>query len=470
MPQILVGRYIPIKLLGRGGFGTAFLAIDRYTPTKRKCVVKQFQPTGDLTSDQLQIAQELFEREAIALEQLGIQHPQIPDLLAFFELGVPSGLPHKTDQFFYLVQEFIDGQNMEEELAQKGPFSQSDMLDVLIEVLKILKFVHDSGSIHRDIKPSNIMRGRNDRIYLLDFGAVKDVTLGQGGGRAAHSSTGIYSMGFAPPEQMSGGMVYSATDLYALAVTCITLLTGKQPTDLYDTYTNVWHWRRYTQINDRLADVLDRMLRSVPSQRFQSADEVIEALRSIRSPQVPASPAVPTALQTPALQSTAAQTPATPVSVTPAPQSSAHPSISQSASLPSRRSRSPTSTATASSISTAKVLRGAAFTGFEAGLLAIACFSFFGANPVGIAVWGTIIAGLIILQASQIIEGMDLPILAAISLTAAILYELFKSFAILQGIGNAIVTILFVSVFAGLVVTAAAILFLLIYRLLSRLF
>ena len=462
MPQILIGRYIPIKLLGQGGFGAAFLAVDRYTPTNRRCVVKQFQPTGNLTADQLQVAQELFEREALALEQLGIQHPQIPNLLAFFELSIPSRVPHKSDQFFYLVQEFIDGHNMEEELAQKGIFSQSEVLEVLIECLKILKFVHDNGSIHRDIKPSNIMRDRNNRIYLLDFGAVKDVTTGKAGGQAANSSTGIYSMGFAPPEQMSGGMVYPATDLYALAVTCITLLTGKQPTDLYDAYTNAWDWRRHTQINDRLADVLDQMLRSIPSQRLQSADEVIAALRSLRDPQ-PTSPSpVPAALKTPASPAPAA---AVSASVAPA-MSSSQP---VAASSPQPKSRS--SPVVRSPVSTVKVLSSAAFTGFEAGLSAIACFSFLGINPVGIAVWGGIMAGLVLLQASHLIEGIDLPILAAISLAAAILYEVFKSFAILQGLGNpAITTILFISIFTGLIVTAATILFLLIYRLLSRLF
>ena len=248
MPQILIGRYVPIKLLGRGGFGAAFLSIDRYTPKMRHCVVKQFLPSGDLSPDQLEIAQALFEREAEALENLGNPHPQIPNLLAFFELSVPSTASHQPTQFFYLVQEFIDGENMEEALERKGTFSQSETLEVLREVLRVLKFVHDNGSIHRDIKPSNIMRDRKGRIFLLDFGAVKQVTSSQGGGQ--HRSTGIYSMGFAPPEQMAGGVVYPATDLYALGVTCITLLTGKQPMELYDAYSNTWDWRAYVQVTD----------------------------------------------------------------------------------------------------------------------------------------------------------------------------------------------------------------------------
>jgi len=163
MPLLLQGRYIPQKLLGKGGFGAAFLARDRYTPAMRQCVVKQFQPSGDLSPNQLQVAQTLFQREAEVLEQLGSNHPQIPDLLAFFELEVPSLVPGKTDRFFYLVQEFIDGRDLEQELEQRGAFSESEVLEVLEEILKVLDYVHANGSIHRDIKLSNIMRRRDGR-------------------------------------------------------------------------------------------------------------------------------------------------------------------------------------------------------------------------------------------------------------------------------------------------------------------
>ncbi len=82
MPLILDGRYVTINLLGRGGFGAAFLARDRRIPGMRSCVVKQFQPAGDFTSTQLQLAQQLFEREAEVLAQIGSEHEQIPDLFA----------------------------------------------------------------------------------------------------------------------------------------------------------------------------------------------------------------------------------------------------------------------------------------------------------------------------------------------------------------------------------------------------
>ena len=275
MPLILDNRYVPTKLLGQGGFGAAFAARDRRTPNMRYCVVKQFQPAGTLSPAQLQTAQGLFEREAEVLEKLGNRHPQIPDLLAFFSLDVPGLAVGQADQFFYIVQEFVDGQNMEELLAAKGRFSEAEVLAILAEMLKILKFVHENDSIHRDIKPSNIMRHRDGRLFLLDFGAVKQVTAAAQPGRA---STGIYSLGFAPPEQMRGDKVYPSTDLYALAVTCLMLLTGKQPEDLHDPYSDTWNWRGYAQVSDRLEAVLNRMLLPSPNQRFASAQEVLDAL------------------------------------------------------------------------------------------------------------------------------------------------------------------------------------------------
>ena len=200
MPLILAGRYLPTRLLGKGGFGAAYLAVDRYSPTMRKCVVKQFQPEGDFGEAELAVALELFDREALVLDNLGNRHPQIPDLFAYFPLIVPgtvNGKKQGEEQYFYLVQEYIDGQDLEQELLQKGAFSEQEITEILKEVLKILTFVHENGSIHRDIKPSNIMRNREGLLYLLDFGAVKMVTSHTPNPQS--KSTGIYSMGFAPP-------------------------------------------------------------------------------------------------------------------------------------------------------------------------------------------------------------------------------------------------------------------------------
>ncbi|MBE9178894.1 serine/threonine protein kinase [Oculatella sp. LEGE 06141] len=459
MPLILIGRYLPLKLLGRGGFGAAFLARDRYTPAMRQCVVKQFQPSGDLNPDQLQIALNLFEREGEVLEELGTKHPQIPDLLAFFELDVPRQTPGKADQFFYLVQEFIDGHDMEEELAQKGRFSEEEVLELLTEILKVLKFVHESGSIHRDIKPSNIMRRRDGRLFLLDFGAVKQVTAAAVG-QPAKASTGIYSMGYAPPEQMAGSVVYPSTDLYALAVTCITLLTGKQPNELYDSYSNGWNWRAYAQVSDRLEAILNRMLLPTPSQRFSSADEVVEALsapgRRSAAPPPPPPPVQPSPspAPSPAPQRSAAPAP------TPAPSSAAsgqaHQPLAQS---PSARP----------GFSTLELLGGAMFTGFEGGLLAIALFSLLGTTLVGAGAWIGLLGILVFAQARRWIEKVDLLVVAAATFGIIAFVPPLRSLGLIVNIGSPIPTVIVLAGLTALIAVAVTTLFRLVYKLLSTL-
>ncbi|GET43555.1 protein kinase domain-containing protein [Microseira wollei] len=424
MPLILADRYMPLKLLGQGGFGAAFLARDRYTPTMRRCVVKLFQPSGTLTPQQLQTAQNLFEREAEVLEELGNQHPQIPDLFAFFQLTVPSLQPGKQDQFFYLVQEFIDGENLEEEFAKNGKFSEAQVLEILQQILPVLQFVHEHGSIHRDIKPSNIMRSCKGSLFLLDFGAVKQVTKVAGSNA---SSTGIYSMGYAPPEQMSGGQVYPSTDLYALAVTCLTLLTGKQPNELFDTYSNQWKWKTYAQVSSQLANILDRMLLSSPNQRYHSAEEVLAAL-TLPPPAPP-------------VQKTAAVTPANPPP---------HP-------IPVRPR-----------FSLVEVLGAAAFSGFEGGLIAIALSSLPLTPGISMGLTVAIVGGLIYAQYRRILEGKDLPILIGITLAIVVIFRnaLVPAW-IITLFGNPIVGVLFVAGLTAAGAIAVTALFRIIYKLLS---
>ncbi len=499
MPLILDNRYFTTRLLGQGGFGAAFLARDRRTPNMRYCVVKQFQPTGNLSPDQLAVAQRLFEREAEVLEDLGNRHPQIPDLLAFFPLEVSGQITGQTGQLFYIVQEFVDGQDMEAELAARGKFSEAEILEILTEMLKVLKFVHDSGSIHRDIKPSNIMRRRDGQLFLLDFGAVKQVTAGAASNQPGKASTGIYSMGFAPPEQMRGDKVYPATDLYALAVTCITLLTGKQPNELHDTYSDTWNWRIYTQVNDRLEAILNRLLLPIPNQRFQSADEVLVALQGpISAASASPSPtfmppAAATALQSQAPQGQPAPSPPpiqppltqpSPQLVSPVPAPVVAP-VQPAPPVVSRRSRPNLALPQISlpNFSLGEILASAAFTGFEGGLLAIALASLLGTAGLSPFFWLILLGlmtGLIFAQMQRWVEKVDFLIIAGLTLLAVWLFpfNLFNKILLMPplstiaqalGLGSPVVMILVIAGFMSLIAIAATVIFRLIYNLLSRL-
>ncbi|BAZ38853.1 serine/threonine protein kinase [Calothrix sp. NIES-4101] len=426
MPLILAGRYIPTKQLGRGGFGAAFLARDRYTPVMRQCVVKQFLPAGNLTEKQLRTALELFEREATVLEEIGNQHDQIPDLFAYFPVIVEGSAPEQQEQFFYLVQEYIDGLNLEQELARRGAFSESDAVQVMREILHILDFVHCKDIIHRDIKPSNIMCDKNGKLYLLDFGAVKQVTKSPA---VFAGSTGIYSQGFAPPEQVSGGQVFPSSDLYALAVTIIILLTNKSATELFDGFSNQWQWQNYTNVSPFFAKILNKMLQSAANKRFQSAQEVLDTLQNLgKSP------------------SSSKQTKATQVNN---PANNPLPVHQQTSSV--------------QQFSTIEILVGAGFSGFQAGMIAIALSGLIKSQIAALLISGVILSILIYAQTRRWIERFDLIIIPAI--TFAIIYF----FPVLQA-NLDIQTIIILSVASGLVSIALTSLFRLIYRLLSLIF
>ncbi|MEM7579558.1 MAG: protein kinase [Mastigocoleus sp.] len=430
MPLILAGRYLPISLLGRGGFGAAFLASDRYTPLMRQCVVKQFLPAGELGLTQLRLAQDLFEREAVVLEEIGSQNDQIPDLFAYFPLLVPDLNSEEKKQYFYIVQEYIEGFNLEDELAQKGKLAEASVLFVLEEVLQVLKFVHQKNIIHRDIKPSNIMRHRNGKIYLLDFGAVKQVTNNPIGGTA--SSTGIYSLGFAPPEQMSGGEVFPCTDLYALAVTCIILLTGeKEVTKLFDAYSNQLKWRDRVQINQVLGDVLDKMLIPAASKRFSSATEVLEALKPLQKEYSSISE-----------------------------EESAN--VGKNQNLQTAQAKLIPPTHITKPFSILEILVGAAFSGFEGSLIAIATLGLVNSPAIALVISTFILSGLIFSQTKRWIEKSDLLIIPAI--TFAVIFFV----PLLQG-NLGIKSVIILSLGGSLAAIALTSLFRLIYKLLSLL-
>jgi len=413
MPLILRDRYLPIKLLATGGFGAAFLAIDRDTPRMRQCVVKQFQPSGNLTEDALEKARILFTQEAGVLEEIGNEHQQIPKLFAFFTITVPNLKINKSEQFFYLVQEYISGQTLEEELVEQGNFSELKILKILREILPVLQFIHDKGIIHRDIKPSNIMRHCDGRLFLLDFGAVKLIA------NTSSSSTGIYSLGFAPPEQMQGSQVFPSTDLYALAVTLITLLTDKEANKLFDAYTNQWQWRSQISINPRLADILDKMLLPAASQRFQSSQEVLEALFPTPSAQTVLPPTQPPNLQPPQ------------------PIKSVQPAFA-----------------------TWELLAGAAFSGFEGALIAIALFSLVKNPIITLTVAVVILNGLIFAQTKRWLEKFDLLIIPAVSFTIIFFIPFLRS-------NIAIEQVIMLAAIAALISIAVTTLFRLIYKLMS---
>ena len=277
---VLAERYCPIKIIGQGGFGRTFQAVDKYKPSKPFCVIKQFFPQAQGTKT-LAKAAELFAQEAERLDGLG-RHPQIPELLAYFT----------QDNRQYLVQEFIDGQNLQQELEESGAFDESQILELLKSLLPVLEFIHSNQVIHRDIKPENIIRkssplGKRGDIVLVDFGAAKYATMTA----LAVTGTVIGSAGYVAPEQAVGKATFSS-DIYSLGVTCIHLLTGVEPFDLFDVSESDWVWRDYlkSSVSDELGEILDKMIVGATKKRFKNVGEILSIIQPTSQPLKPNSP------------------------------------------------------------------------------------------------------------------------------------------------------------------------------------
>jgi formylglycine-generating enzyme required for sulfatase activity/tRNA A-37 threonylcarbamoyl transferase component Bud32 len=278
---ILRSRYRLIKPIGQGGFRRTYLAkdIDRLN---LRCVVKQLVPNGQGTWA-INKAIELFQKEAKQLQQLG-QHHQIPSLDAYFEEG----------NYWYLVQQFIDGDNLLELLEYGGIWQESQVKQMLLKLLPVLKFIHEQKIIHRDIKPENIMRRRSDGLLvLIDFGVSKELS----GIMTFKPGTQIGSQGYAPIEQMKGGEAYPASDLFSLGVTAFHLLTGIHPFSLWVDQGYSWtaNWRQYlkSSIDPGFALIFDKLLAKDIQQRYLSAEEVLRAFQYQSTPKPGSTPTPP---------------------------------------------------------------------------------------------------------------------------------------------------------------------------------
>jgi serine/threonine protein kinase len=300
LTQLLRGHYRVKRVLSdEGGFGRTYLAEDADKLNER-CVVKQLAPKVQGTWA-LAKAVELFKEEAKRLQELG-RHLQIPTLLAYFE----------QDNYLYLVQEFVDGQNLFKELQEKSTLSERDVREVLLDVLPVLQFIHEHGVIHRDIKPQNIMRRslqssfprpsqppsqgslagiglvRGD-LVLIDFGASKQLTATV----QTKPGTTIGSFGYSPIEQINGGEAYPGSDLFSLGATCFHLLTAISPFQLWTEYGYSWvnSWRQYVKypVSREFAEVMDKLLKKSIHDRYQSANDVLQDL-ILQAPNPPSNP------------------------------------------------------------------------------------------------------------------------------------------------------------------------------------
>ena len=262
--QILQDRYQIQRQLGNNGIRQTWLAKDLQASDGENStvVVKLLAFGGTVQWDDLK----LFEREAQILKQLN--HPRIPRYIDYFCID-------DRTLWFGLIQEYIPGESLKEKLAVGKRFSEKRARKIAVEVLNILTYLHElnPGVLHRDIKPSNLIWGEDNRIYLVDFGAVQDKAAREG---VTFTVVGTY--GYAPMEQF-GGRAVAASDLYALGATLIHLLTGTSPSDLPQQDLRLQFVDR-VNLSPSFVSWLQKLIEPAPEQRFTSASVALNALKS----------------------------------------------------------------------------------------------------------------------------------------------------------------------------------------------
>lgn len=372
---LLRNRYRIVGLLGRGGFARTYVAED-IDKLNEQCVVKQLvlsQFYGSQGTGAHKKATELFEREAKRLKELG-EHLQIPNLYAYFKEG----------EYLYLVQQFIEGQNLLQELKQHGVFDEAKIRDFLHDLLSVLVAVHEQEIIHRDLKPENIVRRQNDnKLVLIDFGVSKQRT------ETSNTAIGtiIGSLGYAPIEQMQLGKVFPSSDLYSLGITCFHLVTNISPSSLWMKQGYSWtsSWRQHLKqpISHELELIIDKLIQENHEQRYQSAQAVLQDLKKL-----------------PRLRNTLPPTVLSPFGLL-----ETQPQVEQK-KVGSGYLRL---------FSNNQLLSGAIITGSGSSLLAIALISFLGTTWISSGLWLLILAGLVFIQSRSLVEKASLIIIAIIT-------------------------------------------------------
>ncbi|BAT54348.1 WD repeat protein with Ser/Thr protein kinase motif protein [Nostoc sp. NIES-3756] len=250
MLELLQKRYRLLNLISRGGLCLTYLAIDEDQTPPVLCVVQQLDDV-------------VFEQKVQYIKEIS-EHPQLPTLLDYFP---------ENDRY-YLVEELIGGNSLAQLIEAEGAFNESQVWQLLTDLLPVVKFMGDRQIIHGDIKPQNIIRpsaSDTRNLVLVDFANMRIIS--------EVDKRAIGSPEYAAPEQIKGEAVF-ASDLYSLGVTCIYLLTQLSPFDLYDVANDCWVWQEYlpTRISDRLSKILDKLVQKSIHQRYQSADEVMLAM------------------------------------------------------------------------------------------------------------------------------------------------------------------------------------------------
>jgi serine/threonine protein kinase len=260
----LYNRYRILEILGQGGMGSIYRAIDDNLGVE--VAVKENLFTTDEYARQ-------FRREAVILANL--RHPNLPRVSDHFVID---------GQGQYLVMDYIEGEDLRERMDRLGVISESEVLVMGAAICDALSYMHTRKPpvLHRDIKPGNVKITPQGQIYLVDFGLAKVVHAGQ------QTSTGARAMtpGYSPPEQYGAARTDHRSDIYSLGATMYAALVGVIPEDSLARTMEQTELtpirKRNTKISRRTASAVEKALEVHPDDRFQDADEFKQALLNAR--------------------------------------------------------------------------------------------------------------------------------------------------------------------------------------------
>lgn len=287
--EILNYRYRILHQIKQNSFGRTYLAKDT-NRFDEICILKEFAPQlkGEFAVSR---AKELFEEKAGILYRL--EHPQIPRFRELFHYRSQN-----KGQLF-LVQDYIEGQSYStiahNRSQKKIKFSESEVEQLLCQILPVLEYIHSIGLIHGNISPENlILHSSNELVSLTDFGIINKLStevesrlvksVNTSKTETIPSTETIQcSNRYAPPEQEQRGIICPNSDLYALAATAVVLLTGQEPEKLITPYDCEWNWQDRITVSPGLKWVLNRMLAPDSRDRFNYATEVQQALQKSSS-------------------------------------------------------------------------------------------------------------------------------------------------------------------------------------------
>ncbi len=267
---LLQNRYCLIGAAGQGKFGQTYLARDQKR-LNELCVVKEFTPAQQDPAA-VESLRQRFHQDVSGLYEL--QHPQLPRLRMMFA----------QDERLYWIRDYVEGKSygvlLSERKAQGHCFAEAEVIQFLLKVLPVLTYLHNRGVVHRNLSLDTLIVRQQDQLpIVINFGLVRErVTQLQL--HPLDQDAALGKWGFVPPEQLHG-KADPTSDLYALAVTAIVLLTGKMPQALYNSQTQQLDWEPLVTVNPTLMRLLRQMLHPQPKKRLASAAQVSHILEPL---------------------------------------------------------------------------------------------------------------------------------------------------------------------------------------------